>query len=304
MDSLDVEKSDNKKYLPSKKFVRVFGVLLLCTLVVLVATSFFKTRKVFNANETAGSKTLGEVVTKDSNKNGIADWEESLWGLDPNADGQKNKSQIVERRASAGLPTLEEAEQTVDVTETARFTRELLTTILALQQSGELTSDALVRISESMGQDLEERREVANSYSITDLSIVETNSTSARASFRQDIEMIVATYEASDIGNEFELIGVELAKEEGEPSLASILPIADTYAELAKELIATPTPSAAAYDVLMLANASDRLARALRKISAFPTDSLLGIIGIDEYLQEQNSFDRAVENLAVYFTEN
>ncbi len=91
-----------KKYLPSRKFL--FIVLFIIVLIVLFffvkgIISFIKNRITSKqTNETPVTLTVGGIIQKDGNENGIADWEEYLWGLNPNKDGEKNREFIYQRK--------------------------------------------------------------------------------------------------------------------------------------------------------------------------------------------------------------
>ena len=86
--------SDFKKYLPSKKFTAV--ILFIVVIIVLFFTvksivKFFHNRALSKGQPIPVSVTVETIVQKDGNDNGIADWEEYLWGLNPNRNGEKNK---------------------------------------------------------------------------------------------------------------------------------------------------------------------------------------------------------------------
>jgi hypothetical protein len=297
---MEQPKKTFRQYLPSKKFIRALLVLIVAAALIAIIASIFTSRG--NTNNLSRS-TVAEVVGQDSNKNGVADWEESLWGLDPKGNGERNRALIDQKRAEAGLPPLSESSNEPASTKTETFTRDLLATILALHQSGQLTPEALVRLSESIGQDLDARREIEPRYSITDMNVVGDNEQVTK-NYRRTLEELVATYEASDIGTEFEVIGEELETELENPSFGYLSSIADSYAGLAAEIVSIPTPPEPAYYALALANASAQISGSLQKIQDFESDTFSGMIGIDEYIDGQRKFDRAVDNLADYFAEN
>lgn len=91
--------SDYKKYLPSKKFASII-ISIIVIIALFFATkwiiSIIKERKISKDSPTP--MTVGSLIQKDSNKNGIADWEEYLWGLNPEKNGQENKDFIMAKK--------------------------------------------------------------------------------------------------------------------------------------------------------------------------------------------------------------
>ena len=83
-----------KKYLPSTQFIiRAVSILIL----VGVCFGAYKLIVFLKNRSTKKDPTkllVQNLTQKDSNGNDIADWEESLWGLDPKGNGQENKDYI------------------------------------------------------------------------------------------------------------------------------------------------------------------------------------------------------------------
>src|SRR5690348_17285703 len=97
-----------EEFRPSKQFLIRGGIATgIVALILIVQTDWF--RALFNKPPlppTTSDKTVGEFIAKDSNGNGIADWEEKLWGLDPTAlytNGVPNKQIIEEKKHALGV---------------------------------------------------------------------------------------------------------------------------------------------------------------------------------------------------------
>ena len=89
-------------------------VLVALAVVLLVLLFFIKTKSEWTNKEMAGSglvsgdEILGDVLSKDTDKDGIWDWEEGLWGTDPtkkdtDSDGESDSSYIAKLKASRGV---------------------------------------------------------------------------------------------------------------------------------------------------------------------------------------------------------
>jgi hypothetical protein len=78
--------------------------------------------------------------------------------------------------------------------------------------------------------------------------------------------------------------------------------ISKSYINFAKEITSLDTPADAVPTVLALANVSDHLGRALAKVQTLYTDSMNGVVGLDEYVNDIDNFSSSSEDLASYFT--
>ena len=72
------------KLLPSKKFIKVFGgIVLALGLIVLIGVVFNKKTIFETKKENSGQViVVGDLIEKDTDGDGLKDWEESLWGTD------------------------------------------------------------------------------------------------------------------------------------------------------------------------------------------------------------------------------
>ena len=298
------------KILPSKQFVLLIGSAAVIVLLVLIGTSHFGSESSFNMNITknaaiSANGTIGEVIARDSNDNGIADWEESLWGLDPKGDGAANKKIIDDKKAAAGVTTSSSgsASDAAPATPTSQFARDLLTTILALKQAGSLTPEAITNIGNSIGQNIDQRRSTTPAYTMQDIHLTSGDITKDKLTYRLAVKNLLIKYQKSGIGSEFDLLSNALSDPNNKTDLAGLTHPAQAYINLGKDIVALPTPKDAAFYALAFANASDGTGHGLLKAESFYTDVITGMVGIDEYVHYNDSFALASDRYAEYFTQ-
>ncbi len=290
-----------KKYLPSKKLGYILGGSALVVIIILVATSKFGHTLSFGKKHNISASTVGELVGKDSNKNGIADWEESLWGLDPKGNGNSNKAIIEAKRREAAASSVVDPNYPVTAgTPNDTVTRELLSTILALQQADALTPEAVTNIALSMGVKINQNRTSIDTYSADDLQSVPETVQSVK-DYGKKIGALTDKYGATNMGTEFDIIdeGLTVGSED---ALKKLDAIADNYISFSEELIHLPTPQGAKYYVLPFANSLASLGKSLKKIENIYTDSIGGLTGIGDYTQAINTYERATDRFSDYFT--
>lgn len=88
----------NPSYLPSPEFRRrALVVFILIVIILLVTWLAPKLHQKIVARNEARALIVKDLVAQDQNQNGIQDWEEALWGLDPNTNGPENREFIMSK---------------------------------------------------------------------------------------------------------------------------------------------------------------------------------------------------------------
>lgn len=289
------------KMLPSKKFVIVISSLIAIVLLIIVGTSYFGSNSRFNRNgnaDLATGETVKDAITRDSNNNGIPDWEESLYGLDPKGDGAANKKVIDQKKAAAAIATTDEGTQTL--TETDKFSQELLSTILALKQSGGLTEAAITNLAASVGDSVDANHVNATPYALSGLTLASKDSPEIKAKYKKDLKALIAQYDSVPLGTELSIMSDGL--ENGVASaLDQLQPIADAYTSLGAKVMKLTTPPAIAQAALDLANSSATMGATLVQIKNFYSNVLAGMVGVDDYTKANTLSEKATRQLAAYF---
>ncbi len=291
---------DIKKILPSKKFVIAIGTTILVLVVILFLSSIFGTEKVFDSKLTnspmkAGG-TVGDIITRDSNSNGISDWEETLWGLEPTADGIENKKIIDAKKLAQNVPIISEKNEEVSATE--EFSQDLLATIIALKQSGSLTEGAINDLAESISGSVDAKHANVRTYALSDMHT--TNAVGAKQKYYKALKAVVDSYKDVDLGNELSIIATGLGT--GGPGQLKLLdPYISAYSNLSKQILALETPTEIAPSALVLVNTSAVMGGALGQIENFYKDVLSGMVGLDDYTKAKELSDKASKEISEYF---
>ncbi len=288
------------RYMPSRRFVGVICLVAGLALLFIAITSRFGARSSFggrgNAVTLSSEGTIGDAIARDSNKNGISDWEEILWGLDPETDGPDNKKAIEKKKREAGVTVTEDAE---NVTQTELFSRSLLSTILALQQSGSLTPEAVTNLAASMGDTVDAKHADVPVWTEADLHVA-ADGAAAKAAYKTALKAAIDRYSDAGMGTELSILAQGFA-DGGADALKGLRPIGSAYSRLAEEVIALPTPRSVAEPALAVANNTAIMGATLGQMSHFYDDALAGMVGLDDYLRANEATDEATDKLAAYF---
>jgi len=288
-----------KKYLPSKKFASIILVII-----VFIALFFAIKETVFflKDKKTSGNKngvvqvTVGEVIQKDSNDNGIADWEEYLWGLDPAKNGPENKETIENKKKaltqSGGITVPDDSKA---ITENEILSREFFATIVSLQQTGSLNEESLNSVSSSIGQKIE-AVPIEDVYTKKDL-VIKSDSAAANKAYYDAYGALVTKYENADIGSELTLISQGLGNNDPQ-ALYAAKTVAAAYISFADEFIKIPVPNSLSTIHLDLSNNYYKVGQSIQGLVQVISDPIIGMRAIINYKQYSDGLVLDVEKLA------
>lgn len=285
-----------KKYLPSKKFGAV--ILFIIILIVLFfavkgVISYFKNRK--SSEDKQITMTVGSIIQKDSNDNGIADWEEYLWGLDPNKNGPKNKELILSKKKTLsqnnGVLNLDDSKI---ISENELISREFFATIISLQQTGNINEESINSVSDAIGQKIE-AAPIADLYTSNSLSI-ENDTESATRKYFESFSNLIIKYEDEDIGSELTLISQGLGNNDPQ-ALYAAKTVASAYRSFGEELINLPVPSSLADAHLRIANNYEKTAQSIEGLTQILSDPIVGMKAIINYKKYSDALVSDIENL-------
>ena len=289
----------NKEYLPSKIFmIRVAAIFIIVVTVFGISKiySYFK-------NRPSGSKVVKllfkDVVQKDSNTNGVPDWEETLWGLDPTKDGPSNKEFINAKKKTLSnngiLDT--QKENGAGLSQNDQLSREFFSIIMSLQQSGTLNEESINLISDTIGEKVA-AAPIADIYS-RNMLIIKPISDEASILYYNEFNKLVDKYANRNIGDELVFISEGL-KNNDATAMKSTQSVAEAYREFGKDLMKIPAPASIADKHLSLANNYEKTGQA---IDGFAQILEYPIAGMKSIINYKNYSDGIVSDLS-YITDN
>lgn len=299
-----------KPYLPSERFLTNFGICLGTALSIFVFTklpSHFENigEKQHIKKQFAGI-TVGEITRKDTDGDGVADWEEYLWGTssentDSDSDGisdldyiNQKKRELQEKTGTTGI----ESETVTD-----QLAREYFATIVALQESGGLTVEAMTNIATSFAENISlvELPNMFNSASV--VSVTPTIQT--RTKYKNDISARLTSNGSGSIGTEFNYID-QLTRDEysRDSARASIEGIANSYKSFAVSISQMQVPNDIVEEHIAFVNALYNTGLSLETTSAFWDDPISGVTGLMQYKNYSYIVEESLTFFEDYFSKN
>jgi hypothetical protein len=281
--------------LPSKKFI-IRGAIAtaLLAIILIVQTDWFHALFNKKSAEPAPERTT-DIVGKDTNGNGIADWEERLWGLDPNVlytNGRPNADIIKEKKTALGIKTVPDSE----LSRNDSIAQKLFILSASLGQESGVSNETLDGAARTIGESVRITN-VTNHYSSGSIKRVATTIPSIKAYYAA---MATTTAKLSDGGPDIDALVQSL--ETGDFSTLAALDSASTeYRALAEKIRTISVPIGLAQEHLNIMNGLYGVADSFQLIQTIQTDGFEGLAGIAAYKRYSELLQNALFEEHKYF---
>lgn len=291
-----------KKFLPSRQFSMIFGGAILIGVVVFFLFRIFGSKTEVNQDIIALA-TRQIIEETDTDNDGLRDWEEALWALDPadpdtDDDGILDGQEVEKRKKEIAEGNQNLAKSDEQQTETDRFARQILTLALNLDRTGvDVTEEELTKIVSGFVEGV--NPEVLEVYSASDITI--SPDQTAQGYYNQMSVLI------GDVGKdqEYELSIFERAVSSNKKKvLKELEPIIVEYSSVYGKVKDVPVPVAVASDHLDFLNATTQMAVALFSLSQYFDDPIISVRGIREYQIAENNLQQSSERITKYLQKN
>jgi hypothetical protein len=189
------------EYLPSKKFIQAIGTIILGTLLIIglyygVGALSKEIKKEQALANPVIDPVVKDVFAQDHDQDGLPDWEEVLWKMDPDnpdtdGDGILDGVEVApERNAILQGGGNGDAEGSLTPNETEEFIRELLITATALGQAGEVTDSGADQVAAPAIESLS-KIQIGAAYGLKDIHVTKTLTSKAIADYTKVVNDIL-----------------------------------------------------------------------------------------------------------------
>ena len=297
--------------LPSKRFI-----IAILTASAIVVVSFFTSQPPQQAPLTkdpvsSQNKTLEDDPTKkDSDNDGLYDWEENLWGTDLNdpdtdGDGTKDGEEVVQNRNPliAGpddllydnsgliLPGSTEEEMTA--------AKEEFYSMFLEQRGEEIRDMTVLALTQNFNKEEFVNRE---KYSLNDLTLSSKNDEDFIRSYGNTVGEIFARYaNKHDYPYDEVVIFGEAIKNKDSSNLFKLEFVSLAYKNLAEDLLSIEIPMSVAENHLSLVNGYGMFSKTVGAMQFFFEDPLRGGLAYETYVGQTALNQVAIFNIMLYF---
>lgn len=302
----------NTSYLPSKKILYLIGGIL-----AVAAVAFFLSGEGSQNSSRSLTADQSSISERDTDKDGLADWEEVLWNTDPSnpdtdGDGTKDGKEVENGRHPkiAGPNDQVDQEQIdaiysqnaeVSVNMTEEAWRELLPYMASyISVSGGEKEISEERKREIAAQIAAETDAAANSIElrgIDDLQIkTEVTFSDVDTYFGQLTDTLNTYNKTTDIDDELLIFAQATAGENlNQEQLVGLEVVATDYRALANKLTGMPVPKSLAPAHISFVNNHLEIAQAVENMAALEADPIRAMAGLKRYrelIREQEEISK------------
>jgi hypothetical protein len=271
----------------------------------LIKTGFLSKNTFSFASDKEGltysTATIGGLVSRDSDGDGIPDWEENLWGTDPlkreTTPGIPDSSVINKLKAEQGGYSLEGEYESEDLTETDKFSRELFSTIATLSQAGAVDEEVAEKITSSLAEQIQNPTQ-KKIYTLSDIKITSDDSVTATKKYNDTLDDIIEKKYPIK-GNILEILTRFIVDENNVDSsvLAEIEPIIEQRNKIIEAIVQTEVPQALSVLHLDLINALQKYSETLKGLTFFESDPIVTLGAISQFEETVSLMESAVTKL-------
>ncbi len=300
-----------KQFLPSKHFIHIAGGIVLVGGLVIGMHYVWTHRNTLRLtpeqkaiHDSTQKLSIGELVSRDTDNDGISDWEEALWGTDPqkvdtDGNGKTDKEEIDARKATLDTSAGSTGGSNEQSNETALLARQLFATIVSLSQSGNLTSEAIDNLSNSIGSSITIQK-LSDTYTVASIK-TGANTKVVRQKLFTDFKKLVGTYDQYKFGSELELM--EQQFDGGNTrALESVRRIAVAYQKFAVDAAKLTVPADYSSQYVALLNSYDKIGRTLIDLSVTDENPLVSISAFVNYSTYSNTLITSIESFKTYMS--
>jgi len=303
-------------------------IVLACFAVAGAVFAFFEQRnKPLEFTNSAGKDgvALGEAIfknisSKDSDNDGLKDWEEPLWKTNlnnPDSDGDGTKDG--EETALGRNPAVKGPNDSLDDhppesstaatagNDTEHMTKELISRYLSIKQSTEfdnLSEAEKAKVIQETLLSVSFPARTIRTYSAADIRVATAETSESLFYYGGNMGKIFYKY-AKETGVGEELPQIEMVMNGSKSAdAAGFEKIAADYEKLATELVKIEAPPGLFEEHLKIINGVLALAQNIREFTKFKIDPLATLLAVNEYRETVSLIGRNIDSMAVYFTEN
>jgi hypothetical protein len=264
--------------------------------VFVVSLLFLKSGISFKNNDAGAGKNSGlsynsaileDLLQKDADGDGATDWEEQLIGTNPNnkdtdGDGILDGKEKVELGTGVEIDLGKNSgDDDVTLTNTDQFSQDLLSTIAAISQTGDMDAASVDALADKLTEQIATRAP-EKIYAPKDIKIVPENGTALKS--YSDALVNIFPKEAPDM-SVLDILESSLT-ENGEldkSALVELDPVIESTEKMVAALLKQSVPETLAPIHLDIINDLERLVENLKNIENYDGDPVLALSGMGQY---------------------
>ncbi|MBI3888351.1 hypothetical protein HY311_00990 [Candidatus Nomurabacteria bacterium] len=246
--------------------------------------------------------TLQDAVNKDTDGDGVPDWEESLYGLDPTKkettpgtpDSVTIQKLVAQNQTEQGLPLTKGPE---NLTQTDKFSQDLMATVTTLSQNGGMDEITASNLGDTLAQQIQ-NTPVRKVYILTDLKILKDDS---YATVKKYADTLATIYKKNPTKYTILDILQKFSADQNNPDISALALLDPNIKQISgfiDGMAKISVPSSLASLHLNVLNDFERVVENLNDLKLYNTDPIVALGGMTKYNQNATTLVSDVKNLA------
>jgi|GEM_PF-1590658 len=284
-----------------------FAVVFLFALFLLKNRSVFQNEAERGGLAYDGTETVGDLIKKDTDGDGVFDWQEGVFGTDPlrkeTTPGTPDAVHIqnAKRQSVFGGELILSPEENEKLTETEKLSRELFSSLTALNQAGEINDTTIDTLSSELVQKLQNpaQRKV---FEMADIQVSEDNSVQAVKKYYEQLSAIYAenstSYTVLDVMHKFLQKFITDEESAHKDMRAELDPLINETNKNIARMRNMRVPASLASLHLDLINILQKLTENMEDIKQYENDIVIAMGGLAQYEANMTALESVAQNLA------
>ncbi len=289
----------NPQSLPTKKLFFIAGPIILFAIIFSIMRTPSDSSSLKNTLQVVDNASLPQFDDKDTDGDGLRDWEELLWGTDPKNPKSEGR-EVTDGEYVATLvkesPTVSYTNLNASTTLTEAFGVDFFNEYIALKQSGKLTNQTIQNLSERITEKVLNTESTAN-YTIEPQNLFNDSDTARVRIYGNSLAEIRARYQASYTSNPIQAGDFNNGGN-------NFLRASELYRDMANEMAELEVPRLLASYHEQLVQSYLKSGIGLRSVSTLDKDPMKAIVGIQMHTEAEQTEYAAVENIRRYFSQS
>lgn len=250
-----------------------------------------------------------EILDIDSDGDGLKDWEETLWKLDPKnpdsngdgvLDGEEVKNKITEIDTDKTSENGTETEKKLTGTETDIISKKLFAEYINLKQTGNFNEESVLAVANNLVAEQIQNKKAVQYYFSKDIKTFPSDDKILLKLYGDSFASIKKKYEKQYLDNPLVKKG-ETANLIDPAFLQGLVRASDIYKNMTLELSKIAVPKDLADTHMEILNNYMASSDGLKELSVLSTDPVMGMIGMQRHteatIKEKDLLVTVAENL-------